>query len=361
MDLDNVLHQADGNLPFAVTTNGNLTLNAGDTTFGFKKVQLCPTSTFANAEFDSLTGKMALVNSGVGYTTNSQLTLQNTNATAGNTTGVPAIETYKSGRNTVLNDVIMSQQFNANAYTGAKTTFAKIECSVTGASAPTGIDGALDFYTCINGANQNVFRLNGADNENNTFRPFDLNGNALKTSQGNLEINSTSSTGTGTITIAPKADQAVIIPAQVDPTSDFIKLFPSIPGIPHTTRILSQATDNATTWVSTIDILNQNIQPQIEIKADFGGVINKSLIFKTDGAGSSNNKIISYDGQTNLPLQIDTSGYANGSIEMKVNDTTGDLLFTGTNIQSGTSGGNSGQHLRIKLNGTYYKIALQDD
>ena len=35
---------------------------------------------------------------------------------------------------------------------------------------------------------------------------------------------------------------------------------------------------------------------------------------------SSNNKITAYDGQTNLPFQIDTSGYTNGSIELKNNN-----------------------------------------
>jgi hypothetical protein len=37
------------------------------------------------------------------------------------------------------------------------------------------------------------------------------------------------------------------------------------------------------------------------------------------------------------------------------------LIINGTALESGSSGGNSGQHLRIKLNGTYYKIALQND
>ena len=54
-----------------------------------------------------------------------------------------------------------------------------------------------------------------------------------------------------------------------------------------------------------------------------------------------------------------STGIGNFTIEPK--STTGDLIFNGNNIQSATSGGNSGQHLRIKLNGVYYKIALQQD
>ena len=46
-------------------------------------------------------------------------------------------------------------------------------------------------------------RLNGDDNENNFFRPLDMNGNAIKTSTGNMTITSstsgnlTMSSGTG--------------------------------------------------------------------------------------------------------------------------------------------------------------------
>lgn len=39
---------------------------------------------------------------------------------------------------------------------------------------------------------------------------------------------------------------------------------------------------------------------------------------------------------------------------------TENLLFQGTNIQSNTSGGNSGEHLVIYLNGTQYKIKLEN-
>ena len=107
-------------------------------------------------------------------------------------------------------------------------------------------DGTLVISTLINGVLQETFNFNGGDNEINSFRPIDVNGQALKTSSGNLLLSAVSSTGTGNFTIEPKS-------------------------------------------------------------------------------------------------------------------ATGDLIFNGNNIQSATSGGNSGQHLRIKLNGVYYKIALQQD
>lgn len=53
--------------------------------------------------------------------------------------------------------------------------------------------------------------------------------------------------------------------------------------------------------------------------------------------------------------------FSDASIELAPNTSTGDLIITSTNIQSGTSGANTGQHLRIKLNGVYYKIRLEAD
>ena len=58
---------------------------------------------------------------------------------------------------------------------------------------------------------------------------------------------------------------------------------------------------------------------------------------------------------------ISSASSAGAELAFSVPNATGNLTFTGTNIQSATSGGNSGQHLRIKLNGVFYKIALQVD
>jgi hypothetical protein len=174
-----------------------------------------------------------------------------------------------------------------------------------------------------------------------------------------MGISTTSSTGTGAITITPKAGQAITIPATADPTTDFIRINPQTSA--NSQQLLMTATDATTTWISSVNLLNTPVHPFVELKADFGGAITKSIQIDADGAGSSNNRITAYDGQTNLPFQIDTSGYTNGSIELKVNDGSGDLLLTSTNLQSGTSTGASGQYLRIKINGTYYKIALDND
>jgi hypothetical protein len=162
------------------------------------------TATGANA-------KIGLTDSGVGGSTNPQLLLQNSNATAGNTNGVSTMEYYKSGRNVVANDVVGSMRFNANNYLGTKTPFGRIDCVATASSAGAGDDGALDFYSCVNGASSLVFRMNGADNENNSFRPLDMTGNNIKTSSGNMTIETTASSGVGTIVLTPKTGAVVDI------------------------------------------------------------------------------------------------------------------------------------------------------
>ena len=396
------------------------------------------------------TATISLANSGVGYTTNNQLLLENTNVTAGNTTGVPSVEFYKSGRNTALNDVIMSQQFNAKAYTGAKTTFGKIECSVTGASAGTGIDGALDFYTCINGVNQNVLRLNGSDNENNTFRPFDLNGNALKTSLTNLAIDATASTGTGQIIITPKSTSNVNVNGDLLMSTDkTITLNDSSPSVVQTVIgdgkvLINDVTNSLTTFQDQATFGIQNATPTTTLYSINGFACNDSSIqcnstngfymnygsstnytqldldsfemYNTNGTlidqitmgnngggnpvfnllstdntnpsplikqfGISNQQLnmtysdIGAGTNTQLTLTNNTGGsgtlnYTNGidpsqtltissncTIELS---TTQDLKLTGAALQSNTASGNSGEHLRILLNGVYYKIKLEND
>jgi hypothetical protein len=99
----------------------------------------------------------------------------------------------------------------------------------------------------------------------------------------------------------------------------------------------------------------------VSLRANYGSLgITKSINIGVDGNGSTYNYISSTDTQTNLPFQIISSGTSNGSIEFIPQDLTGDMIFTGTNIQSSSSGG-SGLYLRIKLNGVYYKINLDVD
>lgn len=303
---------------------------------------------------------LGITSSTLGFTSSPALLINNTNTTAGSTNGVPSIELTKSGRNGVANDTIGSVFFNALDSVGVERTFGKIESVITTTIAPSNHDGALDFYTLINGVNQLVFRMNGADNENNSFRPLDMNGSIIKTSVGDLSIDAGVSLNNGIISLKPKSNSGFInIPSQGDPTLDFIKIQPST-GVGQSINM--NATENSTGFKHSINLSNTANTPSIQVLANDGGVTNQASITMTSNITTAINSIVSSGGGLGSDLVIQSTNTTNdGSIEFQPDSTGGDLIFTGANIQSSSASGNSGSHLRIKLNGTYYKIKLEND
>lgn len=146
------------------------------------------------------TATIGLTNSGVGGLTNPSLTLTNSNATI-NT--IPTIELNKTGRNLTAGENVASISMYGLDAGAQKTEFARIQVK-TDAVASGNEDGTLSIYSSVNGAILESFNFNGGQNANNSFRPLDLNGNALKTSTTNLTIDATTSTGTGDITASAK-------------------------------------------------------------------------------------------------------------------------------------------------------------
>jgi hypothetical protein len=65
-------------------------------------------------------------------------------------------------------------------------------------------DGRLSIFNLVNGVLQETWNFNGGQNENNSFRPLDLNNNPLRTTLGNLEINTVASTGPGLLNLITK-------------------------------------------------------------------------------------------------------------------------------------------------------------
>jgi hypothetical protein len=66
-------------------------------------------------------------------------------------------------------------------------------------------DGTLQIYNLVNGTLQQTFTFNGAQNENNSFRPLDMNANDIRTTTGNLVLTANSSTGIGNATLQSKS------------------------------------------------------------------------------------------------------------------------------------------------------------
>jgi len=66
-------------------------------------------------------------------------------------------------------------------------------------------DATLSIFNSVNGVVSETFNFNGAQNENNSFRPLDMNGNDIRTASGSLSVGcSTSTTAGATLTLATK-------------------------------------------------------------------------------------------------------------------------------------------------------------
>jgi hypothetical protein len=83
-------------------------------------------------------------------------------------------------------------------------------------------DGTLQIWNLVNGTLSQTFSFNGAQNENNSFRTLDMNGNDIRTTMGNLVIRANASTGVGNTTIQSKSGANVIIDTGATGTINFI-------------------------------------------------------------------------------------------------------------------------------------------
>ena len=70
-------------------------------------------------------------------------------------------------------------------------------------------DGTLSVFNLVNGTLFETFNFNGGQNEINSFRPLDMNGNAIIASTGSLSVGTSSSITAGaTLTLATKNNVA---------------------------------------------------------------------------------------------------------------------------------------------------------
>ena len=125
---------------------------------------------------------------------------------------------------------------------------------------------------------------------------------------------------------------------------------------------------------SQIYRLGENYGANGSINLDFInneiGIYDSSIFI---GSNSGNNTLISLSdagswittlyGGNDLGLKLDftTNKFYLGSTTEYIGiDTTNNTLIAGANLTSASSGGNSGQHLKININGTNYKIELKN-
>ena len=214
-----------------------------------------------------------------------------------NTNGSVAMECYKNKPTASVNGEVLFTQ----SVFGKDSGNAKQEftrINHTVRDATAGVeDGSIEFGCFVNGAINTFLQINGNENEINALRNLDLGGNSIRTSAGNLEITTVGSSGAGNMNLTGKSAGITTVSATT------LNLTAS--------SILTMSATGAGAYMSA------TINDDISLTSTAGDIVNTV--------------------------------------------TAGDLVFSGANIQSSTASGNSGQHLRIKLNGVYYKIKLEND
>jgi hypothetical protein len=115
----------------------------------------------------------------------------------------PRLDFKRTTGNTPVSTVISTISSFARDGNGTIQEWTKIQTQTENVNTGNQ-DGTLQIWNLVNGTLNQTFSFNGAQNENNSFRPLDLNGNDLRSTTGNVIINSNISTGTGQVLIQTK-------------------------------------------------------------------------------------------------------------------------------------------------------------
>jgi len=199
--------------PLTISAGGNLNVSSS-ATVGVAGTFLTLTSSGAggvqlnapagNIQYSSSTGQQVLVSSANSVSVPTY-TITNTNAS---TASYPAIKMDRPTPVSVAGDVIGAISTWADDGAGNSREWSRIQTKTENVSGGNQ-DGTLSIFNSVNGTVSETFNFNGGQNENNSFRPLDLNGNALRTTSGSMTIDtSPSSTAGAVLTLATKDNVA---------------------------------------------------------------------------------------------------------------------------------------------------------
>jgi hypothetical protein len=149
------------------------------------------------------------------------------------------------------------------------------------------VDGSINLSARINDALVECMRINGADSQIEVYQTIDLSANAaIVSSTGNIELNATTSTGTGDILLTPKttgfirASEDILTDSKIttltDPAGssvDFVGGTPDYRFTLDTTKIELHYTDSAN-YLSTQQIFQDNTTDEAYIKQTFLDVVS---------------------------------------------------------------------------------------
>tara|TARA_R110000868_G_scaffold21958_1_gene90666 strand:+ start:1014 stop:7775 length:6762 start_codon:yes stop_codon:yes gene_type:complete len=181
-----------------VNSTTQLTLNASTSTLmGSTVIMKTPTD---NNNFTVSAVSQFHNSADVDDINNPTLQIVNNNVS---TSSYPVLKLNKSTTNSPVSTVISAVSTWARDGSGVSREWSRIQTQTENVSSGNE-DGTLQIWNCVNGVLSQTFSFNGAQNENNSFRPIDLNGNDLRSTTGNVIINATLSTGTGQVQIQTK-------------------------------------------------------------------------------------------------------------------------------------------------------------
>jgi hypothetical protein len=290
---------------------------------------------FDNLDYNPATANLKLATNNTGGGSNPMLTL-NQNDTA---TGAGSIRMYK---NSFANgNAIGEVSFVAKTaiFGNPQREYARIDARIRNNNT-SNVDGSIGLSARVNDVLTEIVRINGVDNQTEFLQPIDMNGNAIKTSTGNITLDGTTApNGSGQIIINPRITSNLQINGSVN-----------LPSVSNNFRI------------GTFGVgFNSNLSSQNALFNDTANGRSGELTY-TGVTAITNTATTTYTAtgiQTDNNLLLETTGIGT-NIEFKPESSAGGIVFTGTALQSNTAGGNSGEHLVITLNGVQYKIKLEN-
>ena len=196
---DAITVQSVGNLNLNSTTGG-AGMSGQSVTIQSASSVLQLTSPASNIQYSSSTGQQVLVSSANSVSTPTY-TITNTNAS---TASYPAVKLDRPTPASVAGDTIGAISMWADDGAGTTREWSRIQTKTENVSGGNQ-DATLSIFNSVNGVVLETFNFNGGQNENNSFRPLDMNGNNIRTTTGDMAINvASSSTAGAVLTLATK-------------------------------------------------------------------------------------------------------------------------------------------------------------
>ena len=123
-------------------------------------------------------------------------------------TSFPVIRIDRPAPNSLVGDTLSAISSWGKDATGTSREWSRIQTKTENVSGGNQ-DATLSVFNSVNGSVVETFNFNGGQNENNSFRPLDMNGNGIINTTGSLSVGcSTSSTAGATLTLATKDNVA---------------------------------------------------------------------------------------------------------------------------------------------------------